>query len=163
MLAPTFVAQQSFAAQITTYLLREKSSIRAISRMLLPTALRPDLHRFLRHQHEALRFGVPHVGVGSVQPCVSFAPALTALPSWTRPGGCRSFQRTPSQAPFAGAPLNGVMRTIVQERPANTGAAVRWRLHGSQREAIDPPPNRAACPDDAVALRGGQDCGLHLV
>jgi hypothetical protein len=31
----------------------------------------PDLHRFLRHQHEALHLGVPHAGV------VSFAPATT--------------------------------------------------------------------------------------
>ena len=44
----------------------DTSSTRAISRSCLPSQ-DPDLHRFLRHQREALRLGVPHAGMGNFQ------------------------------------------------------------------------------------------------
>jgi len=44
--------------------LRDTSSVLAISRMLLSYLLKTDLHRFLRHQHEALRCGLPHLRMG---------------------------------------------------------------------------------------------------
>jgi len=37
---------------------------RDVANALALPAQNPDLHRFLRHQHEVLRFGVPHPGVG---------------------------------------------------------------------------------------------------
>jgi hypothetical protein len=61
----SLIARQFIAAQITTYrIARNIERPCDLSDAFALSSQDPDFHRFLRHQYEALRFGVPHIGVG---------------------------------------------------------------------------------------------------
>src|ERR1700745_2094244 len=61
----TPVSRQAFAPKIApNRIARHLEHSRDLANAFSLTTQDPDLHRFLRHQHEALHSGVPHAGVG---------------------------------------------------------------------------------------------------
>src|ERR1700722_1528786 len=61
----TLVVRQSVTAYIAPHrVARYLEHPSDLANALALSAQGPNLHRFLRHQHEALRCGVPHAGVG---------------------------------------------------------------------------------------------------